>query len=398
MSFLHGVKMSAAGLLWITLAAGFPAGAAERSSPIPAQVHREAVDHLYNLEFEDAIGKFHLRTTLEPDLPASYTFLAYALMLREIDRRGALKRSVCSETRYLLGPRPKKPDPAFAKAFLEVAGKGISVGQERLRRDPEDIEGLHGLAVMHTLLSLYTLQFRKKAGAGLNQAKKAKRYGRRAVLQDPQFFDGYLVTGLYDYAIGSMPPLVKFLLFFKGARGNKKLGLLAVRASALHGTSTKTEAQILLGVLLSREKEWKEVKELLEDFEQRFPRNYYFPLIRAEIAEKQDQLPEALEIYEAVLEKVREGAPGYRTAPVSRVRYQAASLYFRQGRKEKSISHLDRILEEPEASSVDAGEATPKDSKVLKELKKMAQRRRKKILSPVSSTPETARPKVPAGS
>ena len=110
------------------------------------------------------------------------------------------------------------------------------------------------------------------------------------------------------------------------------------------------------------------------------------------------RLPEALEIYEAVLEKVREGAPGYRTAPVSRVRYQAASLYFRQGRKEKSISHLDRILEEPEASSLDAGEATPKYSKELKELKKMAQRRRKKILSPVSSTPETARPKVLAGS
>ena len=55
MSFLHGVKISAAGLLWITLAAGFPAGAAERSFPIPAQVHREAVDHLYNLEFDDAI-------------------------------------------------------------------------------------------------------------------------------------------------------------------------------------------------------------------------------------------------------------------------------------------------------------------------------------------------------
>ena len=88
MSFLHGVKIPAAGLLWITLAAGFPAGAVERSSPIPAQVHREAVDHLYNLEFDDAIGKFHFRTTLEPDLPASYAFLAYALMLKEIDRRG----------------------------------------------------------------------------------------------------------------------------------------------------------------------------------------------------------------------------------------------------------------------------------------------------------------------
>ena len=87
------------------------------------------------------------------------------------------------------------------------------------------------------------------------------------------------------------------------------------------------------------------------------------------MAEKQDQLPEALEIYEAVLEKVRERAPGYRAAPVSRVRYQAASLYFRQGRKEKSISHLDRILEKPEA---------PNDSIELKELKKMAHRRRKK--------------------
>ncbi len=369
MSFLHGVKISAAGLLWITLAAGFPAGAAERSFPIPAQVHREAVDHLYNLEFDDAIEKFRRRMTLEPDLPASYAFLAYALMLREIDRHGALKRSVCSETRYLLEPRPKKPDPAFAKAFLEVTEKGISVGQERLRRNPDDIEGLHGLGVMHTLLALYTLRFHKKAGAGLNQAKKAKRYGRLAVLQNPQFFDGYLVTGLYKYAIGSMPALVKFFLYFKGARGKKKLGLLAVRASALYGTSTKTEAQILLGVLLSREKEWKEVKELLENFEQRFPRNYYFPLIRAGVVEKQDQLPEALEIYEAVLEKVRERAPGYRAAPVSRVRYQAASLYFRQGRKEKSISHLDRILEKPEA---------PNDSIKLKELKKMAHRRRKK--------------------
>ena len=334
------------------------------------EVGEEALTLLYNLDYGSAISSYRRISEQDPDQPMPHNFLAYSYLLQEMDRLGDLERSICSESKSTLQAPSPIPNPAFVERFESQVNQAMDAADRRLRGNPQDVEALYEMGVAHMLRAFYTFRIRKKALEGLNQARKVQRFCRRSVKIDPYFYDAYLVTGLYDYALGSLPAFARFLLLFKGTRGNKKMGLVEVRAAAAHGTRDTTASKIILGILLGREKEWDSVREIVAGLERRYPRNYYLPLLLAAAWEKQRKTEEALAAYESVLDRIGDSASGFERAPVSRIRYQAAVLLLRDGGKERSLTYLDRIIDEPEAPNM---------------LKKLARMRRGTILAPVAA-------------
>ena len=365
----HLLGLLAGGFCWV---ASFAVFAAEPPHVEIQQLQERAFDHLYNLEYDRAIERFRQIADHRPRHPQAYNLLAYSYLLRETQRRGGLARSVCSATRHLIQVPPPQPDPIFAEDFHGALRHSFSVAKQELRVNPDDIDAAYRLGVAHLLSAFYSFQIRKKIFGGLHHARKAERYCRRSVRLDPYFYDAYLVTGLYDYALGSLPSLAKFFLFFRGARGNKRAGLVEIRAAASYGTRTNTAARIVLAILLGREKQWDDVQKLLKGLERQYPRNYYFPLLSAAVAEKQDHIQEALDIYESFLVRGTSSGTGSSGVIGGRVHYQTAALYMKDDRKEESLAHLNEILHAPDAT---------------KELRKLAEKLRKQILDsrPVSA-------------
>ena len=251
--------------------------------------------------------------------------------------------------------------------FGDELNQAMAAANRRLRENPEDGEALYGMGVAHMLKAFFTFRIRKNALEGLNHARKAQRFCRRSVKIDPYFYDAYLVTGLYDYALGSLPGFAKFLLFFKGMKGNKQMGLVEVQAAASHGKRNLTASRIILAILLGRERQWETVREIVAGLESRYPRNHYLPLFLAAVWEKEGKTEDALAVYDSVLDRIGNSAPGFERAPVSRIRYQAAVLLLRNGNNERSVAYLDRIIKEPQASN---------------KLKEMARMVRGSILAP----------------
>ena len=340
----------------------------EASGSEAYQPGEEALTLLHNLDYGSAISDYCRISEQDPDQPMLHNFLAYSYLLQEIDRLGDLDRAVCSESKSTLEVPSPIPNPAFVERFKSQVKLAMAAADRRLRANPEDGEALYGMGVAHMLRAFYTFRIRKKALEGLNQARKAQRFCRRSVKVDPYFYDAYLMTGLYDYALGSLPTVVKFFLFFKGSRGNKKMGLVEVQAAAAHGTRAPTAGKIILAVLLAQEREWESVRKIVAGLERRYPRNYYLPLLLAAAWEKQGKTEEALAVYESVLDRIGNSAPGFERAPVSRICYQAAVLLLKKGGKERSLAYLDRVINEPEATN---------------KLKELVQMQRERILAPV---------------
>lgn len=341
----------------------------EASGPEAHELGEEPLTLLYNLDYGSAISGYRRIIERNPDQPMPHNFLAYSYLLQEIDRLGDLARAICSESRNTLKAPLPILNPAFVERFESQVKQAMAAADGRLRENPKDSEALYGMGVAHMLRAFYTFRIRKKALEGLNQARKAQRFCRRSVKIDPYFYDAYLMTGLYDYALGSLPAVARFFLFFKGTRGNKKMGLVEVRAAASYGTRDPTASKIILAIFLGREKEWDSVREIVVGLERRYPRNYYLPLLLAAAWEKQGKTGEALAVYESVLDRIGDSASGFERAPVSRIRYQAAVLLLRDGGKERSLTYFDRIIDEPGAPN---------------KLNELARMWRGKILAPVA--------------
>ena len=364
-STLRRITLALAGVFFLAVASG--AAAPDASGPDTHELAEEALTRLYNLEYAPAISGFRRSSDQDPDQPMPHNFLAYTYLLQEMERLGDFDRAICSESKNTLKALSRNPNPAFVERFGDELNQAMAAANRRLRENPEDGEALYGMGVAHMLKAFFTFRIRKNALEGLNHARKAQRFCRRSVKIDPYFYDAYLVTGLYDYALGSLPGFAKFLLFFKGMKGNKQMGLVEVQAAASHGKRNLTASRIILAILLGRERQWETVREIVAGLESRYPRNHYLPLFLAAVWEKEGKTEDALAVYDSVLDRIGNSAPGFERAPVSRIRYQAAVLLLRNGNNERSVAYLDRIIKEPQASN---------------KLKEMAQMVRGSILAP----------------
>ncbi|HEY2981364.1 MAG TPA: tetratricopeptide repeat protein, partial [Anaerolineales bacterium] len=155
--------------------------------------------------------------------------------------------------------------------------------------------------------------------------------------------DAYLLPGLYDFVLGSLPGPIKVLLFFGGFTGNKNRGIQRVESVSAWGNGSKYDAQILLTVMYRREKRYADGRRMLRELSSAFPRNYIFPLEVASLYKAAGEDPQSVGAYEQVLADVRQAIPGYSDAPVARIHFELGELYRKMGDLPSARRHLEQV-------------------------------------------------------
>ena len=114
--------------------------------------------------------------------------------------------------------------------------------------------------------------------AALRHANRANSFSKKLRKKHPDFVDAYLIAGVHQYVLGSLPFPVRILIAFGGMRGDKKKGEAWVAKVAQEGKIARHEARTLLALLLRREKRPLEAAEILSGLMDDFPRNYVIQL------------------------------------------------------------------------------------------------------------------------
>ena len=113
----------------------------------------------------------------------------------------------------------------FSPEQGDQRGRGAEgLGEERLDRDDDDVEGLFYLgAAAGNLGRFYGMEDRWL------KAYWHGRRGKNALLSlveiDPDYNDAYLGLGIYHYYSAVLPKIVRTLSYVMGIRGDKNLGL-----------------------------------------------------------------------------------------------------------------------------------------------------------------------------
>lgn len=312
------------------------------SAPASRQLEDTGFEHFYSLEYDEAIATFQKLRDAEPDNPAWRNDLAAAYFYRQLLIAGVMQGDLFAGSNRFFSKKIQ-PDSTFEKNFREANQAAIALCEQRLKQNGKNQEALYDCGVAYADRAAYQGLVEHAKLETLASASKAAEYHVRLARLNPYRYDAYLVPGLYEYVLGSLPGSLKFLLFFAGFTGDKERGLHAVESTAQSGTRSKQDAKILLAVMYRREKQYDDARRTLAELAQAYPRNYVFPLEIASIHRSAGQEKEAIRIYEQVLNDIRNGKPGYSRAPLARIHYELGELYWKAGNLESAKNHLEQV-------------------------------------------------------
>ena len=302
----------------------------------PAVDHRQqGHDHFYNLEYDAAIRQYSQLIERNPEDLMAYNQLAAAYLFQELLRLGMLESSALRGDNQFLGQKRPNPDPQARARFEAALQHGSRRADAALARDPRNQLALYALGTNYALRGNYEFMVEKAWFAALRRGSKARDYCDKLRKLNPGFVDAYLVLGVHEYVVGSLPLPVKILAAVGGLSGNKQKGEQYVTRVSREGVHARHDARILLVVLYRREKRPLDAARLLEGLIADFPRNYVLGLELAAMHTDAGQLDRALAAYKGLLEKSSNSYPGYHRLPREAVQRRIAELETRLGERAK---------------------------------------------------------------
>ena len=287
---------------------------------------RSGDNHFFNLEYDEAISDYTHMIEQDPQNPQYYNHLAAAQLYKELHRLGLLESSALrGDNRFLQQERPH-PDPQLKGRLGQTLARGRQAAQALLAREPRNQLALYALGTNYGLTGNYEFMIEKAWFAALRSGGKARDYCEQLRKANPDFVDAYLVLGVYEYVVGSLPAPVKLLAAIGGLRGSKQKGEAYVERVAREGQYARNDARVLLVLLYRREKRPLEAARMLENLIVDFPRNYVLGLELASMYADAGQRDQALATFKDLVKKADEKAPGYQGLPREAVQHRIEGL------------------------------------------------------------------------
>ncbi|MFL6333840.1 MAG: hypothetical protein ACJ754_11060 [Pyrinomonadaceae bacterium] len=372
-------KLFATMLITATLAAAAPAQAKKTATAVPASaaVERESAvpfdqkrfdamraegfDALYNLDYEGARRRFRDIATTFPTHPAGYELLAAGLWLKTLNESRRLQASLYNNEGFYK-EKDDKVDPKVQAEFRELTRKTEELCAARLKTNPKDTDALYYLGAVEGLKAAWGSMVERSFMSAMSNGKDSVDHHRDLIKIDPTYIDAKVTIGMYDYVVGTLPPLVKLGATFIGFRGSKKRGLATLEEVARNGRYARDDAKTLLIALLKREHRYREAYNYASELAAKYPRNYLLKMEAADALVSQAEVerptnPEAAKKTEAEAFAVFDSllAPGRGPAaprvPLDLVHYNYGDALLVAGQAERAAKELAAAAAVPGAEA-----------------------------------------------
>lgn len=244
-------------------------------------LRRSGLDAVYNLDYDKAQRDFKEIVQLIPNHPAGYQLLAARLWAKTLYESRRLQSGLYnSDSFYSNGD--DKVDPKIVDEFRSLTREAKRLAEAKLKQEPKNIEALDFLAATQGLKASFEEAVERRHFAALRDGNDAVDHHREVLKLDPKYIDAQITVGLYEYVVGSLPPLIKIVAGVTGFRGSKKRGLALLEQVAKEGRWSQDDAKSLLIVLYTREKRFADILPLTRELTAKYPKNYLYRLETAD--------------------------------------------------------------------------------------------------------------------
>src|SRR4051812_34852199 len=269
---------------------------------------RSGFEHYYDADYDRATKDFEKVLAAHPNDPAAVNHLLSAVMFGELSRVGALDTSLYSNNSFLDQKREYVLDPQVKQRIRDLETRALQLAEDRLRRDPSDIQALYARGVTRSIQSTYTGLVQKAWLSALGNAKSSREDHEKVLKLDPSFSDAKTVVGTHEYIAGSLPWATRIFAHLIGFGGNKQNGLRLLKEAGDAGGETSADAKVILTLFLRREQRYPEALDTVRSLTAAHPRNFLFSLEEANILKDSGKGPESIAAYRKVLDAASAGA------------------------------------------------------------------------------------------
>lgn len=231
---------------------------------------------LYGQNFSGAREKFDNWELQHPEEPFGEVAVAASYLLEELFRQGVLSSDFFLNEKKFLHGIEGKPDPARMKSFQEALDQTRKLAKNRLAKNNKDPEGLFALTLAAGMESNADMMLKKQHIESLKRLKEANEYAKSLLGEQPDANDAYVALGSANYIIGSLSGGARFMLWFGGIHGDKKLGMEQLGKTIDGGRYLQPFAKILLALAARREKQDPVAQKLLRELSEEYPESSLF--------------------------------------------------------------------------------------------------------------------------
>jgi tetratricopeptide (TPR) repeat protein len=122
-----------------------------------------------------------------------------------------------------------------------------------------------------------------------------------------------MAVGIQQFAVASLPKVIRMMVGIMGVGGNKERGLQMLREDAAHGVVTAVQARTALSLFLRHDGRYPEALTVERGLAEQYPHDYLFRLEVANLLKDEGHGAEAIAEYKRVLADADK--PGYFVDP-----------------------------------------------------------------------------------
>lgn len=286
---------------------------------LPAELHtdpinlnrevREAHEHFYNLDYEGALSKFEEVQRANPQNPMAANYILMTLIFRELYHQDLLDTTYYAHDSFLTSKRNVQIPEATRQRIEALTNQVVGICDAEIHEDAKNKNAWFARGYARGMHAAFITLVDHSFVAAARQGLSARSDSEQVLKIDADYADAKMAIGIQQFAVASLPRVVRLLVGIAGVGGSKEKGLDLLRECAAHGVVNAIEARTALSLFLRHDGRYSEALVVQHGLAQQFPRDYLFRLEEANLTKDKGEGPGAIVAYKAVLADARR--PGF---------------------------------------------------------------------------------------
>ena len=280
---------------------------------------RDGFEHFYNLDYNGAMQRFEAVLRAHPDDPMANAYVLMDTIFGELYRQDLLDTTYYARENFLSSGRKVDIPEGVRQRIEQLTDTAVSLADARIKRNGNDKDAYFARGYAKGMHAAFTTLADHSYTGAARQGLASRNDSEQVLKLDPNYVDAKMAVGIQQFAVASLPRLVRMMVGIAGIGGNKEQGLDLLRYCAAHGTVTRVESQTALSLFLRHDHRYPEAYAVARGLAQQYPHDFLFRLEEANLMKDAGHGPEAIAIYKRVLEDA--GQRGYFTEPRLQLAY-----------------------------------------------------------------------------
>jgi tetratricopeptide (TPR) repeat protein len=270
---------------------------------------RDGFQHFYNLDYDGSLQRFETVLKAHPQDPMAMGYVLTVVIFRELYHQDLLDTTYYAHDSFLSSKRNVDVPAATRQRIEDLTDSVDRICDQRIKNNSRDKDAYFARGYAKGLHAAFiTLVDHSFAGAA-RQGYAARSDSEQALKIDPEYADAKMAVGIQQFAVASLPRLVRLMVGIVGVGGNKEKGLDMLREAAAHGYVTNVSSRTVLSLFLRHDARYQEAIVVQHGLAEEFPHDYLFRLEEANLTKDAGNGPGAIAIYKQVLSDAQK--PGY---------------------------------------------------------------------------------------